>query len=178
MSTIVIPARLAHRPTQGGRVIPWIQVVLADGTADFRSVHETKRLEALRRRLCGVCGEPHAYYLVFLVEGEKEVRRRHFGEPPLHPECAEYTVRACPMVAGDLERHPARPTRSQGPRGEKCSTPGCDCAGWVSHDRRATRDRPRAPWWWYRTRTYTIRTDRRGRIVACAAPAVELRELG
>lgn len=125
-----IPATCEHRPTIGGRVTPWVNVHLADGGIDFRSQHRTRVIEALSRSLCQVCGLPLGHPIV-LLGGPKSLRQLIFGEPPLHPECAVYTSKACPVVAGERTHTPTGPSISRGKRGEKCFEPGCDCGGWV-----------------------------------------------
>jgi hypothetical protein len=76
------------------------------GVVDSDRVHL-----ALQRRWCGVCGRPlDADRLVLLVRWSDLAWRRSF-EPALHPVCAHYTTRACPMVAGRLEHYRSTPPR-------------------------------------------------------------------
>lgn len=128
----MIPATCAHRPTIGGTVIPWANVRLADGGVDFRSHHHAKWLRCWTERLCQVCGGPLKHPIVMLG-GPRQLRELLFDEPPLHPECAVYTSRACPMVAGERTHFATRDNLAAGRRGERCPDPDCDCAGWVTH---------------------------------------------
>ncbi|GAB3156453.1 hypothetical protein GCM10027258_62910 [Amycolatopsis stemonae] len=125
-----IPARCAHRPTIGGRVIPWINVQLADGGVDFRSQHTARVRAALKARRCQVCAQPLTEPVV-LLGGPTALRQLLFAEPPLHPECAVYTSRACPVVAGEATKAPTGRRLSEGGRGQRCFVKGCDCGGWV-----------------------------------------------
>ncbi|GAA1401820.1 hypothetical protein GCM10009613_60790 [Pseudonocardia kongjuensis] len=125
-----IPAALAHRPTVGGLVQPWLNVALADGGVDFRAQHQSRAAACWTRGLCQVCGNPLRPPAV-LLGGPKQLRRLMFDEPPLHPECCLYTSQACPMVSGRTEYYADRPVLSSGHRGKTCATPGCDCGGWV-----------------------------------------------
>jgi hypothetical protein len=40
--TPAVPIRLESRPRQGGLVVPWVSVPLADGTYDFGNKHNTR----------------------------------------------------------------------------------------------------------------------------------------
>lgn len=126
-----IPATCERRPTIGGVVIPWVNVALADGGVDFRSQHDSKAQRSWREGLCQLCGTPILRPPIVLLGGPEQLARLQFDEPPLHPECAVYTSRACPMVAGRLERFADRDVISNGPRGAVCFDPECDCGGYV-----------------------------------------------
>lgn len=125
-----IPASCAYRPTIGGVVIPWVNVQLADGGVDFRSQHESRSQRCWLNGLCQVCGRFITKPFV-LLGGPEHVRSLLFDEPPLHPECAVYVTKACPMVAGRMERFADRDAISNGRRGQTCPDPDCDCGGWV-----------------------------------------------
>lgn len=125
-----IPVSCAGRPTTGGLVVPWANVQLADGGVDFRSQHETKVQQCWRDCLCQICGHPVQRPIV-LFGGPRQLNALTFDEPPLHPECAVYVSKACPMVAGRMDHYRAGDTVSHGARGSRCSTPGCQCGGWV-----------------------------------------------
>lgn len=125
-----IPATCESRPTIGGLVIPWVNVQLADGGVDFRSQHDSRTQTCWRQGVCQVCATPVTRPIV-LIGGPTQVNSLQFDEPPLHPECAAYVSRACPMIAGRLDYFADRDTITTGHRGEACSEPGCDCGGWV-----------------------------------------------
>lgn len=134
-----IPAAIAHRPTQGGYVLPYANVSLADGGVDFRSAHQARWELCWRNQGCQVCGkiiEIGRGERAVLMGGPDELANLVFDEPPLHAECAGYTSVACPMVAGQRERFAERPRVAEGSRGKRCHVPGCDCGGWVSHEGR------------------------------------------
>lgn len=125
-----IPATCETRPTTGGLVIPWANVQLADGGVDFRAQHESRVQRCFRESRCQVCSKGIPQPIVFFG-GPRQVAALQFDEPPLHPECAVYVSRACPMVAGRMDHYADRDTITQGRRGEVCSEPGCDCGGWT-----------------------------------------------
>ncbi|MCW2674816.1 MAG: hypothetical protein JWP14_3405 [Frankiales bacterium] len=123
-----IPLALAHRPTLGGLAVPWVNITLADGGVDFRGVHNTKWQQAWRDSICQTCGLPLDGLSVFLG-GDRQVAG-YFDEPPLHPVCAAYATKACPMVAGKLSHYAKGDSPSETSRGHVCPDEGCDCEGW------------------------------------------------
>lgn len=128
-----IPASCAERPAPGGLVAPYINVQLADGSVDYRARHNLHFLECWEQGLCQVCAQPLVVSAV-LLGGPRQLATWQFDEPPLCAPCLMYASRACPMVAGRMSHYPDRPLVSQGSRGERCATPGCDCGGWAKHD--------------------------------------------
>lgn len=170
-----IPEDLADLPTWKGLVIPYVQVVLRDGTPDFRAVHETKRVQALESRLCSICGRPLGYRIVFLAHSAHQVESRIYVEPPMHPVCADYAIAACAMIAGRMAEYPVRPHKAHG---ADCSDPDCDCDGWVSHGPQRAHAARRSPWWRVETRGYSLTHGRRLELAARADRALETREIG
>lgn len=126
-----IPAMCEHRPTTGGLVIPWGNVQLAGGGCDFRSQHESRIQRCWLENRCQICGNTMPDRPIVLFGGPNQVRSLQFDEPPMHPACAVYASQACPMVAGRQSHYADRDVVADGHRGKTCSTPGCDCDGWV-----------------------------------------------
>ncbi|WP_020502341.1 hypothetical protein [Sciscionella marina] len=108
--TAPIPGWLAHRPTTGGLVVPWITPRRTDGTYLFGAVDERRARTAFHGRLCGVCGRKLDRPLVVLVRDQDLVLQASF-EPALHPVCATYTRTNCPMVAGKQATYRSSPLR-------------------------------------------------------------------
>src|SRR5262249_13298897 len=72
--------------------IAWI-----NGEPDFR-VSDTEKLDrALRFDLCWLCGEATGRFRAFVI-GPMCVVNRVTAEPPCHLDCAEYAVKACPLL--------------------------------------------------------------------------------
>ena len=94
---IQMPARIHKLPIDArGFPIPWF-VLWVDGAPDFRVIRPGGVTEAIRRRVCWVCGEPLGRHLAFVIGPMCSVNRVS-SEPPLHRECAEFSVRACPFL--------------------------------------------------------------------------------
>lgn len=141
MSTPPIPARLAHRPTRSGLAVPYISMEI-DGQALLGEVRGIRVAECVVNRLCQACGQKILQRpFVFLVT-QQMLDDGFSPEPPLHPECAAYSIKACPMVAGRM------PTYSRAERdhtGKPCTVEGCDCGGIVTHNE-GKRGEPSVPW--------------------------------
>lgn len=94
---IETPERIAKLPTdEKGRYVPWF-VAWPDGKPDFRCVDAPKIIEAVRSRLCWVCGERLGKYLAFTI-GPMCAINHISSEPPSHKECAIYSARVCPFL--------------------------------------------------------------------------------
>lgn len=176
-----IPVRLADRPTVGGLVAPWVNVVLADGGVDFRQTYGKHWRQAWTSGRCQTCGQPHGPLLVFLGGPNQIADGGYFDEPPLHPECAAYAIKACPMVAGRMTHYRGTPAPTEGARGKTCPLPGCDCGGYLatdqvlhddgSHTIRPAPDRstaagePAHPWYAVYARSYRLAVTPEGQLL-------------
>lgn len=171
--TVPIPARLEARPRQGGLVVPWISVQLADGTYDFGNVHNTRASLCFTQSRCQLDGERITGVPMVFFVSEPNLDGMTTQEPPVHPECAAYSRRACPMVAGSMKRYRRTPSRSHGPAGSKCFEPGCDCEGWVRTPGQGDTNAglPAERWFmvWCRDFGITVPDEQTRRLVAAGA---------
>ena len=127
-----IPAWLADLPTVGGLVVPWVTPRTADGRYLLGTVSERRFHDAFHGRLCGVCGRGLGDRMVLLLR-LSDLPQRCSYEPALHPQCAAYTIAACPMVNGRLRRYRSTPHR-------------LDATLVQSPDVEARRGAPAEPW--------------------------------
>src|SRR6266700_3141881 len=96
--SIPIPERMKRLPISStGFPVPWF-VASIDGAPDFRVVGVDKLVQAVKRKLCWVCGQPLGVYMAFTI-GPMCAINRVISEPPSHLECADYSVRACPFLS-------------------------------------------------------------------------------
>lgn len=94
-----LPANIARLPVdERGYPIPWF-VAFVDGKPEFRAADGKKFFDAVRLRLCWVCGQqiPATECLTFVL-GPMCIVNRTTAEPPCHQECAEFSIRACPFL--------------------------------------------------------------------------------
>jgi hypothetical protein len=99
-------AGLLHRPIVGGLVVPWVTVSTPDGRHLFGSVNATRHDMALHQRLCQTCGQPLGRLTVFAMR-PADIARMLSPEAGMHPWCAAYSARACPMLAGAMTHYRA-----------------------------------------------------------------------
>ncbi|MFE8018254.1 cell envelope biogenesis protein OmpA [Streptomyces antibioticus] len=120
-----IPQRCARRPLAGGLVVPYVTLVHG-GHAAFGTLDADKTINAFRRRLCQICGQPldeRCYLLVRPADVVKECS----PEPALHPECLPYTAEHCPMLNGSRTHYRRSPVLASHPAGRPCTDPSCPC---------------------------------------------------
>lgn len=93
-----MPARIARLPRGGnGYPIPWFVPTLPDGSRDARLGDQQKWLRAVQDALCWVCGGRLGARLAFVL-GPMCTINRTAAEPPMHRDCAEYSVKVCPLL--------------------------------------------------------------------------------
>src|SRR6266536_6447070 len=80
-----VPVWLAHRPTVGGLVVPWITPQAGDGRYLFAVLDPARQHAALIQRLCQVCGRPLGRRLVLLMRAQ-DLPRRCTAEPGCDPQ--------------------------------------------------------------------------------------------
>jgi hypothetical protein len=68
-----------------------------DGKRDFRVVSLDHLAKCIRHDVCWICGQPLDAWKVFVM-GPLPAIRGITNEPPSHPGCAEFAVRACPFL--------------------------------------------------------------------------------
>lgn len=99
LETILIPDRMKRLPRDArGYPVPFVQLIYDDGTPDFRTLDAGKLIQALRRKLCGLCGVALGKHIYFLG-GPKCVEYGHFYDPPMHRDCALFALQTCPHLA-------------------------------------------------------------------------------
>lgn len=94
-----MPPRVASLPRdRAGYPIPWFVTELPDGTRDFRVADQDRHVDALRHRLCWVCGGRLGANVAFVI-GPMCAVNRISAEPPNHRDCATYAAKVCPFMA-------------------------------------------------------------------------------
>ncbi len=110
-----IPRRLRQRPRDPrGYPIPYVVLILPDGRPDFRASNPTHWLACVERKRCQLCGQnlPAGGWF---IGGPQCEQSRCLLDPPMHRECAEYSLQVCPFLAipkahySDIARRPVLP---------------------------------------------------------------------
>jgi hypothetical protein len=103
-----LPARMRRLPRdKHGRVVPWF-VAIIDGVPDHRIVGTGKLEDAVKFRICWLCGIPLGANVAFVL-GPMCTVNRVSAEPPSHRECALYAAQVCPfLTTPGMRRRDAR----------------------------------------------------------------------
>lgn len=94
-----MPPQIAALPRDDrGYPVPAF-VVWIDGKPEFRVASGEFMANAIRKKLCWVCGTPlNPKSHVFVIGGMCAVNKTT-AEPPCHEECAEFSAKACPFLS-------------------------------------------------------------------------------
>lgn len=92
-----MPKGISKLPVHRGFPVPYF-VAWVDGVPDFRIMDSEKFYKAPKHKRCWVCGEKLGTELAFTI-GPMCAVNRTISEPPSHPECAEWSARACPFLS-------------------------------------------------------------------------------
>jgi hypothetical protein len=90
-----------------GFPIPFLVMVDKTGMPQF-TINDVERAEQCRRkRLCSVCGRRFDADGVWLIGGSRCFLsdRGAFIDPPMHHDCAAYSLRVCPFLAASRYLH-------------------------------------------------------------------------
>jgi hypothetical protein len=91
-----LPERMQDLPiSASGYPIPYF-VKWFDGVPDFRILDPEKIIDCVENRKCWCCGKDMD--TIAFVAGPGMVINFSSAEPPSHPECAEFAVKACPFM--------------------------------------------------------------------------------
>jgi hypothetical protein len=103
-----LPAGVRRLPVDArGYPVPWfVQWFTPDGKGsepgvgapDFRIADGYKRVQAIKHRLCWICGGALGKRVAFVI-GPMCVVNRISGDPPMHVACAEFSALACPFLS-------------------------------------------------------------------------------
>lgn len=104
-----MPDRIARLPRDyRGYPVPWFTTNNPDGTPNFQTADGGKRNRCIKERLCWICGEKLGRYLAFVIGPMCSINRVS-AEPPMHRDCAEFALEACPfLVNPQMRRMPER----------------------------------------------------------------------
>jgi hypothetical protein len=116
---VPMPKRIEalERDPERGYPVPYF-VAWVDGKPDFRIADARAHLNCIQEKLCWICGQKLGKHLAFVI-GSMCVVNRVSAEPPMHRDCALYSVQVCPFLLN--------PNQKRNPKGgiEKySSSPG------------------------------------------------------
>jgi hypothetical protein len=133
-----LPPRIAKLPVDArGYPVPWF-VAWVPGpegvdVPEFRAADARKFVQAVRTKLCWVCGEGLGRWIAFPI-GPMCAITRTTAEPPCHVECAEWSIRHCPFLSQprQVRRDDNLPSEIEQPGGFAITrNPGVTCL-WIT----------------------------------------------
>lgn len=93
-----LPLRMAELPVdKRGYPCPWF-IDWIDDEPEFRAMSAAKWIQAVKEKLCWVCGKRLGAYLTFVL-GPMCGITGTTSEPPCHRECARWSAINCPFLA-------------------------------------------------------------------------------
>jgi hypothetical protein len=93
-----IPPQLQHlRRDDRGYPIPYF-VTWIDDKPDFRLLSLSRQRECVDKGLCDVCGKKLFKESYYFITGPVGLQNRIQSHTPMHKECAEFTLIACPHI--------------------------------------------------------------------------------
>jgi hypothetical protein len=102
---IATPKSMLSRPIDHrGFPVPWfVTKKTDDGKWDFVNIEHKRMVEALKKQVCWVSGQPLGVNKAFCV-GPMCVINRTAGDPPVKLEIALWSVQVCPFMSRPLAR--------------------------------------------------------------------------
>jgi hypothetical protein len=137
-----IPKRISLLPRdRRGYPIPWFVFIDEEGEPHFHIADGPKRAQAVKERLCWVCGQRLGRYLAFVIGPMCSINRVS-AEPPMHRECAEFSIRACPFLLNpNMKRMPEeKGYQTDNPGGIMIARNPGVMALWMATDFRVVKD--------------------------------------
>lgn len=130
-----LPERMRNLPVdERGYPVPWF-VAWVDGKPEFRAMDARKLRNAVKQRLCWVCGQGLGRWLAFPIGPMCSITRT-ISEPPSHRECAEWSIRNCPFLSNPqfVRNEDNMPAEARGPAGFGIKrNPGVTCL-WMTRE--------------------------------------------
>lgn len=98
MKHFTIPPFLSHLPVdKRGYPIPFF-VGTVDGEPEFRYLNATKHDLIINKKLCPICGKKLPKDFFYFISGPQGMKNRTSSDGPMHRECAEFSLIACPHL--------------------------------------------------------------------------------
>lgn len=98
MKAIDIPPFLSHlRVDDRGYPVPFF-VPWKDGIPQFLYMDQKKQELSMERNLCHICGKKLNKDYAYVITGPVGLMNRVVSDPPMHRECAEFSLAVCPHM--------------------------------------------------------------------------------
>jgi hypothetical protein len=114
-----LPPRMAKLPIDArGYPVPFF-VAWVNGVPDHRVADASRRRECIQFRVCWLCGEQLGRFTSFVIGPMCSINLVS-ADPPMHRDCAEYALKACPFLTRPemRRRENGMPEGAKNPAGE------------------------------------------------------------
>jgi hypothetical protein len=88
--------------------------IIPNGEPDFRVLEHERVLRAIKRRLCGMCGQKITGNVLCFIGADGNLLERRATDPAMHEACARYALAACPFLSGRAVRRSGKPLDGPG----------------------------------------------------------------
>lgn len=95
---IDIPEFLKHLPVYRGYPVPYFVPKDENGVYQLKYASQEKMNSCLLYHKCCVCFKPLIDENYWFISGPMGLQTQTDGHPPMHRECAEYSLKACPHL--------------------------------------------------------------------------------
>lgn len=101
-----IPTHLSNRPQSGGLVVPWITATTTGGQYLLGIITDLAQYQCLTEHRCQVCARRLPDRAVLFAR-QSDLDVACTPEPATCPPCSAYSIRACPMLRGQMSHYRA-----------------------------------------------------------------------
>jgi hypothetical protein len=98
MDEIKIPAFLNHLPVHRGYPVPYFVPKDEHGVYQLKYASQKKMDACVKYHKCCICFKPLKQGEYFFVSGPMGFKTQTDSHPPMHKECAEYSLATCPHL--------------------------------------------------------------------------------
>jgi hypothetical protein len=93
-----IPDFLSHLPVdERGYPVPYFAAIV-NGKPDFRMLDMEKQKICVEYNKCAICGKKLQKGVYYFISGPLGAKNQVSSDPPMHRECAGFSLAACPHL--------------------------------------------------------------------------------
>lgn len=98
MKEIEVPSFLSHLPTHRGFPVPYFVPKDEHGVFQLKYASQQKMDACIKYHKCCICFKPLHQKEYWFISGPMGFKTQTDSHPPMHKECAEYSLRICPHL--------------------------------------------------------------------------------
>lgn len=98
MTVTTIPAFLSHLPVHRGYPVPYFVPKDENGIYQLKYASQQKMDSCVKYHKCCICFKPLTQGEYYFISGPMGLKTQTDSHPPMHKECAEYSLQICPHL--------------------------------------------------------------------------------